>query len=400
MARNFSDWLTAYVNYAAVTEAPRRMHFWCGVSVLAGAIRRKVWIDMKRFQWYPNFYIIFVAKPGIVSKTTTMDIGMDLLKKVPGINFGPKVCTWQSLVVTFSAVAEQFEYLDEYHPMSAITCASGELGNLIDPTDQAQIDAYISLWDGGRVFDKTTKTSGSELIESPWINMIGCTTPSWLQTNVPEAAVGGGFTSRCVFVYGSEKEQYVPWVDEKIDSNDDEIRLKLIQDLEHISTQIVGPMTITKEAREWYRPIYQKQWEDAVKVVGSAMAEGYLARKQTHMCKTATILSLSRSDDRVISQADLELATFMLENLEKDIPKVFSNIGKNEDSIEVDKLLAIIKRHGKIPYDQAYRVVHAHFPNAKDYEGVLSGVIKAGYVRLLQEGGAFVLQYVGGFEGQ
>ena len=27
MTRNFPDWLSAYVEYASFTEAPRRMHF-------------------------------------------------------------------------------------------------------------------------------------------------------------------------------------------------------------------------------------------------------------------------------------------------------------------------------------------------------------------------------------
>jgi Protein of unknown function (DUF3987) len=398
MARNFPDWITAYVEYASVTEAPKRMHFWCGVSVLAGAVRRKVWIDMKRFCWYPNFYIIFVAKPGIVSKTTTMDIGIDLLRAVPGIHFGPKVITWEALVQTFANIPESFEFNGEYYPMSAMTCASGELGNLIDPQNQQLIDAYISLWDGGKVFDKVTKTSGSDSIECPWINMIGCTTPAWLQDNVPHAAVGGGFTSRCIFVYGEGKEQYIPWVDEKVSSRDDETRMKLIQDLEHIAANLVGPMEITKEARDWYRPVYELQWKRAHEDLGSAMAEGYLARKQTHMCKTATILALSRSDSKLIELEDLQLATIVLENLEPDIPRIFSNIGKSDDSIQVDKLLAIIKRHGEMPYENAYRTVHAHFPNAKDFEGVVSGAIRAGFLELVNRADGFKLRYIKGLD--
>ena len=55
--RNFPDWLSAYVKYAGVTEAPRRMHFWCGVSALAGVLRRRVWLDLKRYKIYPNFYV-------------------------------------------------------------------------------------------------------------------------------------------------------------------------------------------------------------------------------------------------------------------------------------------------------------------------------------------------------
>jgi len=78
------------------------MHFWTGVSTLAGALRRKVWVDMGYFKWFPNFYIILVAPPGIVSKSTTAGIGMSLLRQVPDIQFGPDVITWQALVQSFA----------------------------------------------------------------------------------------------------------------------------------------------------------------------------------------------------------------------------------------------------------------------------------------------------------
>jgi hypothetical protein len=396
MARNFDDWLQAYVKYASVTEAPVKMHFWAGVGAIAGALRRKVWIDMKRYQWLVNFYIIFVAPPGIVSKSTTADISMDLLKQVPGINFGPDVVTWQSLVTSFAESAEAFEYNGEHIPMSAMTLVASELGNLIDPQDRNMINTYINLWDGRKSLEKQTKTSGNDTIEGPWINILGCTTPNWIADNMPQATIGGGFTSRCVFVYADRKDRFIPYVDEVVTSDDGTVRLKLIQDLEHIAMSIAGPFSITQEAREFEHERYKKFWDDASSRMDNNLLEGYAARKQTMLHKLAMVLSVSRGDSRVISLEDLVLGNHALEQLEPDMPKVFSQIGRSEESLQVDKLLRIIKRHGKIPYDQAYRVVHGTFPNAKDFEGVLSGCIKAGYVSLKQEGSAFILEYKGG----
>ena len=106
MARNFRDWLEAFCDYAQYGEAPRRMYFWVGVSAVAGALRRKVWIDQAYFRWHPNFYIILVAPPGIVSKSTTASIAMRLLRRVPRIKFGPDVVTWQALVGAFAEATE------------------------------------------------------------------------------------------------------------------------------------------------------------------------------------------------------------------------------------------------------------------------------------------------------
>lgn len=395
MSRNFPNWIEAYVRYAGVTEAPKLMHFFAGVSTVAGALRRKVWIDMKRYTWTPCFFIVFVAKPGIVAKTTTMDIALDLLREVEGINFGPDSITWQSLVEHFAAHCEMFQWGEEYLPMSAVTLASGELCNLIDPRDDKMLNAYISLWDGKKRFDKMTKTSGNDSINAPWINLIGCTTPSWIADNMPPNSVGGGFTSRCIFLWGEEKERYIPWVDEVVSDKDDEIREKLIEDLRHIAVNLTGPFEISAEARDWYRPLYEAMWKNAAMDTNTEQAEGYIARKQTHMCKLAMVLSASRSDDLVIELQDLQLAYTMLGQLEPDMPKVFSKIGRSEQSVSADRVIALMKAKGKLPYTEVCRVIQTSYPNAHDMEGILNGLIRSGYLHLNVGVDPPMLTYVG-----
>src|SRR5579864_7948017 len=122
--RNFPNWISAFMEYASYGEAPKHMYFWTAVSTIAGALRRQVWIDQAYFQWHPNFYIILVAPPGIVSKSTTAGVGMSLLKKVPDIKFGPDVVTWQALIGAFGESTMSFEYAGDFHAMSALTIES------------------------------------------------------------------------------------------------------------------------------------------------------------------------------------------------------------------------------------------------------------------------------------
>ena len=59
-------------------------------------------------------------------------------------------------------------------------------------------------------FKKISKHAGNDDVVNPWINIIACTTPAWIAGNFPEYMIGGGFTSRCVFVYADAKERFVP----------------------------------------------------------------------------------------------------------------------------------------------------------------------------------------------
>jgi len=382
MTRILKDWLPAFMDYTTGTEAPRLMHFWCGVSAIAGALRRKVWIDMKRFKWTPTFYIIFVAPPGVISKTTTMDLGMDLLKAVPGIKFGPDVVTWQALVERFAAAQESFQYGDEWLPMSPLTLASGELGNLIDPMNKDMINFYITMWDGRSSFEKGTKTSGNDSVSAPWINMIGCTTPHWIADNMPAATVGGGFTSRCIFVFGDKKENFIAYPDEHVSTDHEAKRAALIADLEHMAINLVGEFQITKEARAWGSAWYESLWSQDDRDGMTDHFNGYRARKQTHLHKLAMVLSVSRSDSLIIEVEDLILANAMLEQAEKDLDKVFSRIGRTEESLQAERFIMIVKRHGRIGYAKAYQHVHAYFPDFKDFEGILAGAIRSGVIRM------------------
>lgn len=385
MSRNFSDWITKYLEYASVTEAPKRMHFWAGVGAIAGALRRKVWIDMRRFKWFPSFYIIYVAPPGIVAKSTTADIAMDLLRQVPGIQFGPNAITWQALVTAFAQANESFEYQDEWHPMSPLTLVASELGSLVNLQDRDMVNLLIEMWDGKTRYDKVTKMSGNDTIEAPWINLQGCTTPHWIADNMPPATIGGGLSSRCVFVYADQKDKYVAYVDETVGSEDAKLRQSLIQDLEHIA-QLVGCFIIDKEARDWGRIWYEAFWKDATKRMDDQMLEGYAARKQTHLHKLAMILSVSRGDSLIITKDDLMLANVMLTDIEADMPKVFARIGKGETSLQAERFISMVQREGAMPYMTAYRKFHSHFPDARDFEGIIAGALQAGMLRKEQRG--------------
>lgn len=380
MARMLNDWLKAFVEYAATTEAPRQMHFWAGVSAVAGALRRKVWFDQIKFKWYPSFYIVFVAPPGIVAKSTTVDISMDLLKEVPGIKFGPDNATWQEVPGSFEAAHEMFEYGGEWHSMSPVTYLASELGNLIDFRNQEMINLLITLWDGRKSYEKRTKGSGNNSVQAPWINIIGCTTPQWIATNLPAVAIGGGFTSRCIFIYADKKERYIPYIDEVTPNDESALREALINDLNHIATNLVGGYVLDREAREWGKQFYHDLWNNRPITLQDDHFDGYIARKQTHLHKTAIVLAASRRDEMVITLEDMQTASLMLAEAEGHLSKVFARVGETEQSAQLQRFLDFVKRAGRVPYASAYRMIHSHFPDARDFEGLLNGAVRAGYV--------------------
>lgn len=387
MARHYKDWLQAFVDYASFGEAPAHMYFWAGVSAVAGALRRRVWIEQGYFRWHPNFYIVLVAPPGIVSKSTTAGVAMNLLRKVPGVKFGPDVVTWQALTMAFAESKEMYEYAGDWHAMSAMTLESGEFGNLLNPQDKEMVDLLVSLWDGKQgAFEKRTKMSGNDTIENPWINLIACTTPSWIAGNFPEYMIGGGFTSRCLFVYAEQKARYVAYPGLVIPPDFAERQDKLVHDLEHIAVNLCGPYTLQSGAVEWGEAWYIAHYTNRPPNLDDDRFGGYIARKQTHIHKLAMILAASQRDELLITADDLETANEMVTDLERQMPQVFNKIGRSEVSFHAERLLNYIrKRGGRIPWTEAYRYVHANFPSEREFKDVVSGLIESGQLALVQD---------------
>lgn len=316
---------------------------------------------------------------------------MNLLRQVPNIRFGPEVITWQALVQSLAAAAEAFEYRGDFLTMSPLTLESSELGNLLNPHDREMVDLLVTLWDGRRSFSKITKMSGNDEVAFPWLNIIACTTPSWLAGNFPEYLIGGGFTSRCVFVYVDKKERYVAYPARSVPRDLQQREQALVQDLTRIA-DLAGPYRLTDSAVDWGTAWYKHHYENRPVGLDDDRFGGYVARKQTHIHKLAMVLSASKRDNLIIEAEDLALANQMVTDLEADMPGVFARIGKSEASAVADRFLAFVKRRGVIPYGEAIKWFHAYYPDKGDLEGMLQGLLTAGLLKPENDNGNLILK--------
>lgn len=381
--RETRDWLTEFVSATQWGEAPVYFYFWVGVGTIAAALRRKVWVPMGTFQWYPNLYILLVAPPGVIQKSSTADLGLvHLLKNVPGINFGPSTLTWQALYDAFAEVGEEVNISpDLMITQHALVINSSEFGITLNPKDTEMIDQLVHIWDG-REMHKRTRKDGLLIIPTPCLNMIACTTPAWIAENMPRYLIGGGLTSRMIFVYGEEKARYIAYPFKHMPLDYKERQGRLVRDLERIAS-LKGEYTLTPEATEWGTDWYERFHRVESKKLDPTLIGGYIARKQTLVHKVAMILSASQGDSMLITLADLQRAEGCISELEKNMPLVYSKIGMSRESNAGEQIIAFLQRYeGKAPWTLLYQYMHKTFPRVEDAEDVLRGLIEAGYVTI------------------
>lgn len=390
MARKCKDFLQHYLEYTQASEAPEQFHFWTAVSTVAAVMQRQVWIDQKSFKWFPNFYIVLVAPPGVISKSTTISQGTKLLYGMKNVHLGPDSVTWQALVQDMSTYTRQVPIDGLYHPMSCVTLHISEMGTLVNTENREMVDVMVDLWDGKQgVWRKATKTQGEDHIENPWINMACCTTPTWIAGNMNSIAMTGGFMSRCLFVYGDEKRKLVPYPALEAVPHFDRLRDDLVNDLQHIHNTLRGQFEFTREALawgiEWYAEHYTK---DHSHLQANAKTSGYIARKQTHFHKLAMILSAMKKDELIIDVEDLQEAERWVSSLEGDMPKVFQNVEQSQNIPRItQELLLRLERLGKVRKGDFYReVFDTHKLGNKDFDRIVENAAAAGVINQLRMG--------------
>jgi len=382
--RHYPNWLSGYADYTEHSESPDLFHFWTGVFTIAGALRRQVWIDQRFFQWTPNFYIVLVGPAGIAAKSTSLRLGTALLKRVEGIKFGPRSMTWQALTHALEEAHVLVPTSEgEFLPMSCITCSVNELGTFLRPEDKVMTDVLVDLWDGQlEAWERrTVYQEGQVTIQNPWINVMGCTTPTWMRDNIPEAMIGGGLISRIVFVYGDEKRELVPYPSEL--SNQKEFIEKgnrLVEDLIRIS-ELKGEYLLTSKAKQWGAAWYKEHWKKRPENMVSERYGGYIARKQTHIHKLAIVLAAAQRDTLEITEGDLAIANEMMVGLESSMHVVFQSIGLGDISRHVMEILAYVRAYEKINKQALWRHMMP-IMSPKEFDEASGAAVTAGYLAI------------------
>jgi hypothetical protein len=384
--RQCKHFIKDYLLFTDNLEAPSTLHFWTAIGTIAGALRGKTWIDMGHWKWKPNFFIIFVAPPGVATKSTSIGIGLDLLREIEGIHFGPDSVTWQALTDAFVDATDRFDLPgNKTLVSSSLTISASELGTFLDPRNGEMIDLMVDLWDGKEApWKRRTRSDGESMIENPWINFIGATTPSWITENFPEYAIGGGFTSRTLFVYAETKRKLNAYPSRNMHIDNAKLRSRLVHDLTSIAA-MCGEFKLTDEAFEWGTAWYSTHWGDTPEHLRGDRLGGYVARKQTHIHKTAMALSAAEGDSQFIEARHLIQADKFVTALEADMRKVFSVMGASDAGKQTSLILRIMSQARKVSKASLWRQLVTQMSH-QDFENAILSLLNSGYCVLKREG--------------
>ncbi len=363
------DWLHQYIEYTSSQESPSIFHLWCGISVIASTLARKCYIDRGYYTLFPNLYIVLVGASARVRKTTAVNTAYSIYKEA-----NPERCVL-SQKITPEALIGSLVKEKEKCGCSEGVMVSTELSVFLGSAlrDDSLIQLLTKLYDCEEHMDYHTIIRGKEVCERVCFNLMGATTPEWIKTSMPSHAVGGGFTSRIVFIYQSEPERRIPFPivtpEQKV------IRGKLVTQLREIG-KLSGEYHLSKDARDWYEEWYCDVFHPER---GDASLDGYYGRKHDTLLKIAMAISASRGGKLMIEEYDLVTALNALNENEKFLPEIMRSVMSTPQGEERNKILRAIYRKEEVGWVELLRGL-SYCVNSQRLQEVISGLLEEGEI--------------------
>uniref|UniRef100_A0A6H1ZC01 Putative primase n=1 Tax=viral metagenome TaxID=1070528 RepID=A0A6H1ZC01_9ZZZZ len=328
LTRKLPDWLKGYMLYTENTEPPTLFRKWTGISCIASAMQRKIRVDWgPSLTWYPNLYIVLVG-PSATGKGTAMNAGFDIISKIPSVKTAPEATSLQALISNLkdNNLTDFNPETGEHAYHSSMTIFSEEFTVFLGYHNSELMSTLCNWYDCREKWEYDTIKRSKEKIHGVWVNLIGGTTPDLIRSSLPYESIGGGLTSRIIFIYEEKPEKLVTMPT----ATDKEKHLYdcLVQDLEKISL-LSGSFNWTEGfMRAW------DTWcrEDRINPpFRDPKFDGYNGRRRVHLMKLSMIVNTSHGQhDLILSEDDLIDAANILAEAEKKMALTFKGVGRSD----------------------------------------------------------------------
>lgn len=342
MSRKLNDWLSSYLKLVDNSEPPTLFKMWAGVSTICAVLQRKCFMQTSLWEKiYPNMYVVLVG-PSSCRKGTAMGPSRYFLRGL-GVKMAAEAITREALIREIANSMEIDSNGDNMTTHCSLTVFSEELTVFLGQNNWQLMSDLNNWFDCLEVWTYRTKHQGEDEIPGVWVNLFGATTPEFIQSALPQDAIGGGLASRIVFVYGDKKSKIC--ADQSFTAEEIALQKTLQEDLEKIM-MLRGEFTRTDEYKRLYVGWYEEQEKSPKFMDGSLV--GYNGRRALHVRKLSMVMCASRGSDMTLRGEDFLRAKALMEETEKYMHFVFSGRGRLPTAQILDKIVRLLVVTGSI----------------------------------------------------
>lgn len=380
------------MRYTDGKGSPDLWRKWAGIFAVAAACERKVGLRTAKGVLYPNMYGVLVGNAGVGKSLATNavhDFLSELSGEHKGLHLAPTSVTKASLIDALAAAERRIVQPTKEPPVfsfNSLTVVPNELGVFLPAYDAEFMNALTDLWDC-KHYSETRRTSKINLsIPNVQLNLFSATTPSYLNSFLPEGAWEQGFMSRVILIYAGQSEHTDLFA---MFDHDERLYNELVHDLKRIN-QMVGELTVSEDVKEAINEWAKSGGQPAPT---HPKLTHYCARRAAHLLKLCIVAAVASDEEYTVSLDHYVEALDWLAEVEHAMPDIFKAMKTGGDSRVIDEAWHFVYethiREKKNPVLE-HRVFHflQERTPAHNVSRVMEVMVKSGLLREVIVAGA------------
>lgn len=329
---NGRDWIDDFMTHTDGIPSPTIFRLWSGITCIAGALERRVWITSAGDQVYPTIYTLLVGKPG-TGKSQAIRPVSSLWYATKELHIASHSVTKASLTDELNDAKRLIVCSDntviEYH---SLQIAASEFGVLVPAHDLDFLNFLNDIYDNNNNYRESRRTQSRKIdAVNPQINILAGTQPAYLAALLPEEAWGMGFMTRMVMVYSAERFN---------------VRLfdKRTANKETFGELLDGLKILLKAHGEadWEQSAMDaiQSWADAgfPPEPEHSRLESYNSRRILHIMRLCLVSAASGGHPLLITLVDFQRALGWLIQAEETMPDIFKEMVQRSDAQVIQEL--------------------------------------------------------------
>ena len=377
------DYFEAYFSYAGVgeSEAPSIFHRWASISILGALLARRIWLPFGHSSIYANQYVMFMGSAG-TRKSTAINIGAKLLKGTGYNHFAADRVSKEKFLMMMSSIDEAA--LDDPDALLELTVDEPAESYIVaeeftDFTGMNNMEFYTmltKLWDCPSEY-LHPKIHGKDVeVNKPTVSILSGNTAQGFSLAFPAEALGNGFLSRVLLVYGEPTGRKVTFP-KPLEENK---RAALIEFLRKVK-QLSGVCTLTEAAKALCDRVYREYIP-----VDDHRFVGYANRRFTHLLKLSMIIAAARLST-TITEEDILKANTLLYVTELKMPRALGEFGQSKYSDVSGAIIEILHAAKRpVTVNEIWKKVQKDFNRMSEFHDVLKNLQQAEKIQTMKVG--------------
>lgn len=323
------SFLQSYLQYGTdITDAPPEFHLAVGLAITSAMVGNSIWFNAWGDDVFLNLWTLLLAPSGFFRKTTSMRLGLKLLKKHNPEAILPNDFTREKLQENLTIQPAGIVPVWEFGSLLAMMGKDYNIG----------IKEFLTeIYDGGDYRKETVKGTPVHIIR-PAVSILAGSTIDWVVDRISSGDLRSGFLARYLYWPVTSKPDWKGF-GEKSHSIIEESLDSFMTSLSYVNGEATFDAVVIKRYNKW---LYKHENEVNDQELPREL-QGFYTRIGTYVLKFAVLYQLCMTLELVVSEEAMEYAIRLAEYLKSHLIKLIEEeIAIGRDAQELKRVREII----------------------------------------------------------